>query len=139
VLAAAPQPGAVLIPRAERGREEAAALLSAAGAEVDLVPVYRLEPVPPTDPPVAHALARLAAGEVSAVAFFAPSQVRALVGLAGAPVLERVPVLAAIGETTAGALRDSGLPATVVASAPDGEALVARIAAALGHLQDEET
>jgi uroporphyrinogen-III synthase len=121
----------VLIPRAERGREEAAALLAAAGAEVDLVPVYRLEPVPPTDPAVAHALARLSAGEVSAVAFFAPSQVRALVGLAGAGPLGRVPVLAAIGETTAGALRDSGLEAAVVASTPDGEALVARIATAL--------
>lgn len=137
VLAVAPEPGAVLIPRAERGREEAAALLAAAGAEVDLVPVYRLEPVPPTDPAVAHALARLSAGEVSAVAFFAPSQVRALVGLAGAGPLGRVPVLAAIGETTAGALRESGLAAAVVASAPDGEALVARIAAALSSHHEE--
>ena len=139
VLAADASPGAVLVPRAERGREEAAALLAAAGAEVDLVPVYRLEPVPPTDPALAHALARLAAGEVSAVAFFAPSQVRALVELAGADALARVPVLAAIGETTAGALRDSGLAPAVVASAPDGEALVAAIAAALAPTHHEET
>ncbi|HEU5061133.1 MAG TPA: uroporphyrinogen-III synthase, partial [Kofleriaceae bacterium] len=110
--------------------------LAAAGADVDLVPVYRLEPVPPTDPALAHALARLAAGEVSAVAFFAPSQVRALVELAGADALGRVPVLAAIGETTAGALRDSGLARAVVASAPDGEALVAEIAAALSHHEE---
>jgi uroporphyrinogen III methyltransferase/synthase len=124
-------PGAVLVPRAERGREEAAALLTAAGAAVDLVPVYRLEPVPASDPAVAHALARLAAGEVDAVAFFAPSQVRALIGLAGRSALARVKVLAAIGETTAAALRESGLEPSVVASAPDGEALVGRIAAAL--------
>jgi len=136
VIARGGEVGAVLVPRAELGREEAAALLAAAGAEVDLVPVYRLEPVPASDPAVAHALARLAAGEVSAVAFFAPSQVRALVELAGAGALARVPVLAAIGETTAGALRESGLCAAVVASAPDGEALVARIAAALGHQQE---
>ncbi len=131
VLERDPAPGAVLIPRAERGREEAAQLLAAAGAAVDLVPVYRLEPAPPSDPAIAHALARLGAGEVDAVAFFAPSQVRALTALAGQAALARVEVLAAIGETTAAALRESGLDASVVASAPDGEALVARIAAAL--------
>ena len=62
---------------------------------------------------------------------------RALIDLAGDGALARVPVLAAIGETTAGALRESGLAASVVASAPDGEALVAQIAAALA--QDQET
>jgi uroporphyrinogen III methyltransferase/synthase len=127
-LLAAGSPGPVLMPRAERGREEAVDILTAAGVTVETVAVYRLDEVGADDPLVRSALARLAAGEVSAVAFFAPSQVRALCELAD---LSRVRVLAAIGETTAEALRQRGLVPAVVASAPDGEALVADIAAAL--------
>ena len=122
----------VLLPRAERGREEAAELLAAAGARVDPVVIYRLEPVTAADPAAATALERLRGREVNAVAFFAPSQVRALFDLLGeeaGAVLGDVPVLAAIGATTARALRERGLEPEVVASAPDAEVLAGQIAA----------
>jgi uroporphyrinogen III methyltransferase/synthase len=128
----------VLLPRAERGREEAAELLSRAGAVVDLVVVYRLEPVAATEPLAATALARLRHGEIRLVVFFAPSQVRALFDLLGpdaAAVLSR-PLLAAIGATTAAALRERRLEPWVVASAPDADVLAADIAAAARNPND---
>jgi uroporphyrinogen III methyltransferase/synthase len=126
----------VLLPRAERGREEAIDLFAAAGADVHAVAAYRLEPVPADDPSVAHALDRLRRREVHAVAFFAPSQVRALWDLLGdgaAAVLADVRLLAAIGATTAAALAERGLTAGVVASAPDAEVLAGEMAAALAN------
>ena len=125
----------VLVPRAEKGRDEAIDLLRAAGAEVEAIAVYRLAPVAADEPAVASALARLRAGEIRAAAFFAPSQVRALCDLLGpdaSEVLGAVPILAAIGATTAAALAARGLTAHVVPSAPDAELFAAEIAAAAG-------
>jgi uroporphyrinogen III methyltransferase / synthase len=128
----------VLLPRAADGREEAVDLLRAAGAEVDAVAVYRLAPVDAdaAEPAVVNALARLRAREVRAAAFFAPSQVRGLFDLLGADaaeVLGAVPILAAIGATTAAALAERGLTAQVVPASPDAEALATDIAAAVGE------
>jgi uroporphyrinogen III methyltransferase/synthase len=125
----------VLVPRADKGRDEAIDLLRAAGAEVEAIAIYQLAAVEPSHPAVTSALARLRAGELRAVAFFAPSQVRALCELLGGdavPVLARVPILAAIGATTAAALAACGLTAHVVPTSPDADILAAEIAAAAG-------
>ena len=123
----------VLVPRAAEGREEAAQLLAAAGAVVEVATVYRLEPVAAEEPEVAEALKRLRARQVHALALFAPSQVRALFDLLGetaGAVLGDVPMRAAVGATTARALTERGLSVQVVPSRPDAEVLAAEMAAA---------
>ncbi|HKE14352.1 MAG TPA: uroporphyrinogen-III C-methyltransferase [Kofleriaceae bacterium] len=125
----------VLVPRAAEGRDEAVDLLRAAGAEVEAIAIYGLARVGAEQPSVAHALARLRAHDVRVAAFFAPSQVRALCDLLGpdaGSVLGAVPILAAIGATTAAALAACGLTAHVVPSSPDAEVMAAEIAAAAG-------
>jgi uroporphyrinogen III methyltransferase/synthase len=62
----------VLIPRAEVAREVLPETLSAMGAEVDVVPVYRTVPAE-VDPAV---LARIAGGDVDVVTFTSASTVR---------------------------------------------------------------
>jgi uroporphyrinogen-III synthase/uroporphyrinogen III methyltransferase/synthase len=106
---------AVLVPRAADGRPELVDGLRAAGAEVVAPVAYRTVAVrPETLAPLAD---RLAAGEVDAVAFASPSAVRSVIGALGerAALLGRV-LLAAIGPTTAGALRAAGL---VVGALPE--------------------
>jgi uroporphyrinogen III methyltransferase/synthase len=125
----------VLVPRALEGRDDAVDLLRAAGADVEAIAVYKLDLVEPLHPPVVTALARLRAGEIRAAAFFAPSQVRALCDLLGPDareVLAGVPILAAIGATTAAALAARGLTAHVVPDSPDLDLLASEIAAAAG-------
>lgn len=98
----------VLVPRAAEGRPELVDGLRAAGAEVAAVEVYRTVTAPPE---VIRPLADwLEAGEIAAVAFASPSAVRAVVLGLGArrALLGQVP-LAAIGPTTADALRAEGL------------------------------
>lgn len=124
----------VLLPRAETGREEAATELRAAGAQVDVVIAYRLALTPPDRPEIASALDRLHRHEIHAIGFFAPSQVRALCQLLGSDaqrVLAKVPVLAAIGATTAAQLAGLGLANTVVSATPEAAALAQAIADAL--------
>jgi uroporphyrinogen-III synthase/uroporphyrinogen III methyltransferase/synthase len=100
---------AVLVPRAAEGRPELVAGLVSAGAEVVAPVAYRTVPAPP------EALAPLAdlleAGRVDAVAFASPSAVKSVAGALGprAGLLGRA-LLAAIGPTTAEALRAAGLP-----------------------------
>jgi len=122
----------VLLPRAERARPEAAALLGEAGAEVDPVTIYRQQPVSADEPAVATALERLRRREIHAVAFFAPSQVRALCELLGDAARDALAAarLVAIGQTTAAALRERGLEPWLVASTPDAVALAGEMAAA---------
>jgi uroporphyrinogen-III synthase/uroporphyrinogen III methyltransferase/synthase len=121
----------VLLPRPAEGRPELLAGLVAAGAEVAAVEAYRTVPAP------AESIRPLAgwieAGEVDAVAFASPSAVRAVVaGLADrAPLLRRV-VLAAIGPTTSGALRDQGLEVGVQPARYTGADLADAIAARIG-------
>lgn len=121
----------VLLPRPAEGRPELLDGLAGAGAEVLAVEAYRTLPVP------AERLRPLAGwverGEVDAVAFASPSAVRAVAEALGreAPLLGRA-LLAAIGPTTAAALRQAGLPGGIVAGRPTGAELADAIAAALG-------
>jgi uroporphyrinogen-III synthase len=121
----------VFVPRPAEGRPELVDGLVAAGAEVVAVEAYRTLPAPPeTLHPLAGWLER---GEVDAVAFASPSAVRAVVGALGdrASLLGRA-VAAAIGPTTAEALREAGLASPVQPARYTGRDLAEAIAAALG-------
>jgi len=104
----------VLVPRAEEGREEAIAVLRAAGAEIDDVIAYRTVAAPAGDPALAEGRALLASGEAAVCVVLAPSQVAALARLVALPPL----AFAAIGETTAAALRSAGAATVAVAESP---------------------
>jgi len=124
VAAALPLAGArCLVPRAEAGRPVLLERLTAAGAEVLALDVYRT---------VAAAVdaeafrARLCAREFDTLSFASPSAVRAFVGLLDGPSRAAAEgcVVAAIGPVTAAALAEAGLPAAVVPARAEAEALV---------------
>jgi uroporphyrinogen III methyltransferase/synthase len=117
--------GRVLLPRAAEGREELGDALAAAGAHVEAIDAYRTVPAPAAE--VAPLVHRLAGGRLDVLCFFAPSQVDALVAAAGAAVVGRARVIAAIGPTTAAALRAHGLRVDVVPGSPSAEDLAAAI------------
>ncbi|HET8539401.1 MAG TPA: uroporphyrinogen-III synthase [Anaeromyxobacter sp.] len=122
---------AVLLPRPAEGRPELLDGLRAAGAEVAAVEAYRTVAAPAEA--IRPLAAWIAAGEVDAVAFASPSAVAAVVaGLgADAPLLRRV-LLAAIGPTTADALRAAGLAAEAEPARHTGADLAEAIAERLG-------
>lgn len=126
----------VLFPRAAQGRDEARDMLRAAGAEVEVAVVYRTESAGTGEPVVRHGLGRLVRGDFDVVAFFAPSQVRAVIDLAealggdGIAALKRCRIVAAIGNTTRDALLGHGIEVHVVPAVPAAEALAGAIAAA---------
>jgi uroporphyrinogen-III synthase len=117
----------VLVPRAEDGREEAIAILRDAGAEVEAIAAYRTVPASADDPALAHGLALLRRGAVAVCAVFAPSQVAALDVLVGVRAITAR--FAAIGETTATALRAAGATRVAVAGAPTPEGLAKAVSA----------
>jgi uroporphyrinogen-III synthase/uroporphyrinogen III methyltransferase/synthase len=122
----------VLVPRAAEGRPELVDGLRAAGAEVVAPVAYRTMGASP------EALAPLgellAAGQIDAVAFASPSAVQSVVAALGtrAGLLGQV-LLAAIGPTTAEALRQAGFSPGAVPDRHAAEALADEIAARLGH------
>lgn len=118
----------VLVARAEDGREEAMAILRAAGAIVEDVPVYRTVPSPPDDPVLARGRELLLGGRAAVCVVFAPSQVTALAALVG-PLGERHTTYAAIGDTTAAMLKELGVATVAVAITPTPEGLANAIAA----------
>lgn len=121
----------VLLPRPAEGRPELLDGLRAAGADVVAVEAYRTVPAPAEA--IRPLAAWIAAGEIAAVAFASPSAVRAVVaGLgADAALLRRVP-LAAIGPTTADALRAQGLEVAAQPSRYTGADLADAIATRVG-------
>jgi uroporphyrinogen III methyltransferase/synthase len=136
VLAVSTEPNGmrVLLPRAAEGRLEAATALTAAGAAVDAIALYRTVTAPADDVAVAHALELFARGAVSAAAFFAPSQVAALFALAGEEsareTLRRCRAVVALGKTTQAALESRGVGVTALPEKPNAAALAAALAAA---------
>ena len=117
----------VLVPRAEDGRDDAIEILRAAGVLVDAIAAYRTVPVPADDPEIARGHALLAAGQVAVCCVFAPSQVAALDALVRISKLDTQ--FAAIGDTTADALRDAGATRVVVAPTPTPEGIANAVAA----------
>jgi uroporphyrinogen III methyltransferase/synthase len=110
----------VLLPRSERADDRLPAALREAGAEVSEVVAYRTTAPKSLDP---HALESVRGGEVDAVIFASPSAFHNLCGWIPANELaelsQRVE-FAAIGPTTARALREAG--AQVAIEAPDASA-----------------
>lgn len=117
----------VLVPRAEDGREEGIAMLRAAGVIVDDIDAYRTEAVARDAPDIARGLALLTEGAADVCCVFAPSQVRALDDIIG--VKQLATQFAAIGDTTADALRDAGAARIVVALSPTPAGIANAIAA----------
>jgi uroporphyrinogen-III synthase/uroporphyrinogen III methyltransferase/synthase len=121
----------VLFPRPAEGRPETVEGLVAAGAVLTLVEAYRTVPAPrEVIAPLADWLAR---GEVHAVAFASPSAVRSVAaGLGPKASLLRGVLLAAIGPTTADAIRAEGLEVQVQPERYTGPDLAEAVAARLG-------
>jgi uroporphyrinogen-III synthase/uroporphyrinogen III methyltransferase/synthase len=121
----------VLLPRPAEGRPELLDGLVAAGADVAAVEAYRTLPAPAEA--IRPLAAWLEAGEIAAVAFASPSAVRAVVaGLGERAALLRRAALAAIGPTTAGALRAEGLEVAAEPSRHTGADLADAVAERVG-------
>ncbi|MDQ3370713.1 MAG: uroporphyrinogen-III synthase, partial [Myxococcota bacterium] len=98
-----------------------------AGVVVDDIVAYRTVPVAAADAALAPGRALFAAGDVAICVVLAPSQVTALDALVG--ISATVTTFAAIGETTAVALREAGATSVVVAATPTPEGIANAIAA----------
>ena len=123
--------GKLLLPRAAEGRDELPDALRAAGAVLDVVSVYQTLPAPVD---AAALRARLAVDELQGLTFASPSAVRAFAVLlddAARRAAERC-TIAAIGRTTAEALRVAGLHVDAVAESAGVAPLVEALVAALG-------
>ncbi len=130
VLSAAvdPRDRRFLLPRSQLGRDTLASGLREAGAQVDALTAYR------TLRPEIDARAlneRIAGGEIDVLTFTSPSTLEHLLEVLDEPARQRVAecTIAAIGETTARALRRSGIAPDVVPEQPDGAGLVEALAA----------
>jgi uroporphyrinogen III methyltransferase/synthase len=122
----------VLVPRAESARPELVEGLSALGAEVDEVTLYRAA-VPQTAP--AEALAALRDGGIDIVTFTSSSTVRNLAALLDGDVeCLRKTVVACIGPITADTARELGLRVDVVAAEHTVPGLVAALRGAIHQI-----
>lgn len=125
LLVAGAGAGSVWLPQAEGARPELAERLRNGGAAVEVTACYRTVPRGEAAPALAAALA----GGAAAVTLLSPSAADAAVRGAGTAAL-RTAVLVCGGETTAAALRGSGLK-PVVASGPGPAQLAAALIGAL--------
>jgi uroporphyrinogen-III synthase len=116
----------VLVPRAEDGREDAIAMLRDAGVIVDDIVAYRTLPVAADAPDIARGRQLLTEGAAAVCCVFAPSQVAALDAICR--VKDLATQFAAIGDTTADALREAGAARIVVAANPTPEGIANAIA-----------
>jgi len=102
-------------------------LLQSQNKTGDAITAYRTVPADPADPRVALGLDVLRRGAAGVCAVFAPSQVSALDSLLA--IRHIAAVFAAIGATTATALRAAGAASVVVAESPTPERLAKAVAA----------
>ncbi len=121
----------VLVPRAAEGRPELVDGLVAAGADVVAAPCYRT--VAASASAVGPLGDAVLDGRVDAVTFASPSAVHSVVAALGAraALLDRC-TLAAIGPTTAAALREAGLRVSVVPGTSTAAGLADALARHLG-------
>jgi len=119
----------VLLARATEAREVLPDRLRAAGAVVDVVPVYRLV----TATPPADVLERVAAGGADAIVFASGGTARRFVevvrraGLDGARILART-VVVSIGPVTTGALRELGIRVDTEAASSTSKSVATALA-----------
>ncbi len=117
----------VLLPRSDLAGDELPTALRAAGARVTAVVAYCTAAPESLD---AGALGLLRRGEADALAFFSPSALHHLardLGSEAMRALEGRVALAAIGPTTAAAIRDAGLRVAVEAPKATADSLVAEL------------
>ncbi len=117
----------VLVPRSDIANGELLAALRKAGATVTAVEAYRTAPPQSLDDAVLQMLRR---GEVDAVTFFSPSAFHnfaRFMGAVGPEELGRQAAFAAIGPTTAAAIRDAGIEVAVEATESSADSLVAAL------------
>ncbi len=128
ILQATPAAGRrFLLPRSDVGRTVIADGLRAAGAEVDSLEAYR-NVRPAVD--VAALRHDLEAGTLAALTFTSPSTVEHFVELLDDDARRAISdcIVAAVGTTTAAALRERGIEPDVVPKRPDVRALVDALA-----------
>jgi uroporphyrinogen-III synthase len=116
--------GRVLVPSSDRAADDFPRALAEAGAEVACPVAYRTLAAP-ADTAVLETLRR---GEADVVSFASPSAFTGLASQLGEQALARC-VLAAIGPTTARAIRDAGLPVAIEARTSTAAGLAEAIAA----------
>ena len=99
----------VLLPRAREARDVLPEALAAAGAVVDVLPVYETRPSEQRKDDV---LAKLEAGEIHCITFGSSSTVINFLSLIPADTLKKYPAVkfACIGPITAATLEKAGLP-----------------------------
>jgi len=121
----------VLLPRAAEARSELPEGLTALGAEIHEVPLYRAV-VPGDSPP--EALQALKDGDIDILTFTSSSTVRNLVSMLGsdAEALAK-PVIACIGPITAATAEELGLRPDVVATDYTIHGLVAALKEHIGY------
>lgn len=112
-----------LVPRSQIGGDVLREGLEAAGAQVETVTAYQT--LPPSDTGLAVG-EQLRAGTLPVLSFTSPSTVRHLIEPLDAPAREALSasLIAAVGPTTAAALKAEGFAADVVPKLPGGLALV---------------
>lgn len=118
----------VLLPRSDRASSRLPRELAAAGADPVHVVAYRTVPTHTTD---AVTLRTLERGEVDVVSFASPSAFLALRERLGAETMQRLAAsasLAAIGPTTAAAIRGAGFDVSIEAEVSTAAGLAAAIA-----------
>jgi uroporphyrinogen-III synthase len=117
--------GAFLLPRGSLGRDDVATGLRELGATTDSVVVYRT--TGPDASAAAFVRTAIASGSIDVATFASPSAVEHFVGVLDATLLETARhhlVVAAIGETTADAVRKAGFREPVVARTATTEGLM---------------
>jgi len=124
----------MLLPRGNRAEDALPSFLRDAGAEVTEVLVYRTEPPEEFDQSVVR---QLGLGNVDVITLASPSSFHALVELVGRERIERIAqhtCIAAIGPTTAAAVREFSLRAPIQANGATPSGLVNAI---IRHYQNQ--
>jgi uroporphyrinogen III methyltransferase/synthase len=139
ILQAAPAAGRrFLLPRSDIGRTVIADGLRTAGGQVDSVETYR-NVAPEVDAAALHH--DLAAGTLGALTFTSPSTVEHFDDLLDDPARRSVGdcIVAAVGTTTAAALRARGIEPDVIPKRPDPRSLVEALTAHVRSLREQGT
>jgi len=123
--------GRVLLARAETARDVLPEGLTRKGYDVEVLAVYRTEPVPP-DPAVV-ARVRAGAAAVDAITFTSSSTVDNFCDAIGVPLPEPHPPVVSIGPVTSGTARERGLAVSAEADPHTIDGLVDALVRLLGQ------
>jgi uroporphyrinogen-III synthase len=120
--------GKVLLPRSERARPDLPAALRSVGALVTEIVAYHTGGVGMIDPGVMRAIRD---AEVDVISFFSPSAIENMRAELGEELLSRLGTkakMAAVGPTTAAALRGAGLHVAIQSPLATAESMAVAIA-----------